>query len=79
MALPAGLLEYLKETAASNGAKMPGPQDDLFQAGVLDSFALVDFITALEEHCGLSVPDADINPANFRTLEEIESYISSKQ
>lgn len=77
MALPAGLLEYLNETAASNGAEMPGPKDDLFQAGVLDSFALVDFITALEEHCGLSVPDADINPANFRTLEEIESYVQN--
>jgi acyl carrier protein len=79
MALPEGLLDYLNETAASNGAEMPGPQDDLFQAGVLDSFALVDFITALEEHCGLSVPDSDINPANFRTLEDIENYISSRQ
>jgi acyl carrier protein len=75
MALPKGLLDYLKETAASNGAEMPDAQDDLFQAGVLDSFALVDFITALEEHCGISVPDSDINPANFRTLEDIENYI----
>jgi acyl carrier protein len=75
MALPEGLLDYLKETAASNGAEMPDAQDDLFQAGVLDSFALVDFITALEEHCGISVPDSDINPANFRTLEDIENYI----
>jgi acyl carrier protein len=68
-------LDYLNETAASNGAEMPDAQDDLFQAGVLDSFALVDFITALEEHCGISVPDSDINPANFRTLEDIENYI----
>jgi acyl carrier protein len=75
MALPEGLLDYLNETAASNGAEMPDAQDDLFQAGVLDSFALVDFITALEEHCGISVPDSDINPANFRTLEDIENYI----
>lgn len=77
MTLPEGLLEYLKETAASNGADMPDAQTDLFQAGVLDSFALVDFITALEEHCGISVPDADINPANFHTLEEIESYVQN--
>jgi acyl carrier protein len=75
--LPSGLLEYLRETAASNGADWPGPQDDLFQSGVLDSFALVDFITALEEHCGLSVPDSDVNPANFRTLEGIESYVQN--
>jgi acyl carrier protein len=77
MSLPTGLLEYLHETAASNGADMPGAQDDLFQTGVLDSFALVDFIAALEEHCGLSVPDADVNPANFRTLEDIENYVAA--
>ena len=77
MALPEGLLEHLKETAASKGADMPDAQTDLFQAGVLDSFALVDFITALEEHCGISIPDADINPAKFRTLAEIENYVQN--
>ena len=78
MALPTGLLEYLNETAQTNGAELPGPQEDLFQAGVLDSFGLVDFITALEDECGFSVPDADVNPASFRTLEIIENYIAAR-
>ena len=78
MALPQGLIDYLNETAHSNGAEIPASQTDLFQTGVLDSFALVDFITELEEHCGISVPDSDINPANFRTIADIETYVASQ-
>lgn len=79
MALPASLMEYLADTARSNGTSLPGPQDDLFNSNVLDSFSLVDFIAALEEHTGISVPDSDINPANFRTLADIESYVAAKR
>ncbi len=78
MALPQGLIDYLNETAHSNGAEIPTAQTDLFQTGVLDSFALVDFITELEEHCDISVPDSDINPANFRTIADIETYVASQ-
>ena len=74
------LLDYLRETADINGVEFSGdPHEDLFQAGVLDSFGLVDFIAALEGEYGISVPDSDVNPANFRTLEEIENYISNKK
>jgi acyl carrier protein len=46
---------------------------------VLDSFALVDFIVVLEEHCGISVPDAEVVPHNFRTIEAIEEYVDSRR
>jgi acyl carrier protein len=45
--------------------------------GVLDSFALVDFVTVLEQECGIKIPDSDVNPANFETIEAVESYVDA--
>ncbi len=77
MALPQGVRDFLNENAQNNGAEQPGASDDLFKMGVLDSFALVDFVTVLEEECGIKVPDSDVNPANFQTIEAIESYVEA--
>jgi acyl carrier protein len=77
MALPQGVMDFLNENAERAGAEQPKSADDLFQAGVLDSFALVDFVTVLEEQCGIRVPDQDVNPANFQTIEAIERYVEA--
>lgn len=77
MALPQTVLDLLYENARSNGAAPPQDGDDLFTTGALDSFALVDFVTLLEEQCGIKVPDADVNPANFQTILAIETYVDA--
>lgn len=79
MALPQGVLDFLNENAQNNGAGQPKEGDDLFKMGALDSFALVDFIGVLESETGISVPDADVKPANFQTLEAIDSYVASRK
>lgn len=79
MALPQGVTDFLNESAETNGAGQPSPGEDLFKAGVLDSFALVDFVGVLEQECGIKVPDADVNPANFQTIEAIERYVQSRR
>jgi acyl carrier protein len=78
MSLPQPTIDFLNNSAGSNGADQPGATDDLFELGVLDSFALVDFVTVLEQHCGIKVPDPDITPANFRTIDTIELYVSAR-
>jgi len=79
MSLPQPAIDFLNDAADSNGALQPGAVDDLFELGALDSFALVDFVTVLEEHCGIKVPDPDINAANFRTIEAIERYVAARR
>jgi acyl carrier protein len=79
MALPQGVTDYLNENASNNGAGQPAPGDDLFKSGVLDSFALVDFIGVLETETGIKVPDSDVKPANFQSLEAIERYVESRK
>jgi acyl carrier protein len=76
MSLPQAAITFLNDNAAVNGAAPPQTGDDLFQIGALDSFALVDFVTVLEEHCGIQVPDRDVKIETFRTIEAVERYVS---
>jgi acyl carrier protein len=77
MSLPQGVMDFLNESAQTNGAEQPHAGDNLFKMGVLDSFALVDFVTVLEQECGIKIPDSDVNPANFETIEAVESYVDA--
>ena len=79
MTLPVAITEFLNENAQRDGQAAPGDNDNLFKAGILDSFALVDFVGLLEEHCGIKVPDSDVNPAHFQTIKDIESYVQRKR
>jgi acyl carrier protein len=79
MALPQGVIDYLNESAQREGLDEPKEGDDLFRMGVLDSFALVDFISVLEEECGIKIPDGDVNPGNFQSREAIERYLETRK
>jgi acyl carrier protein len=79
LALPATVLAFLNERAESVGVALPGTEDDLFEMGVLDSFALVDLISILEQKCGITIPDADVDVARFRDIDAIERYVESRK
>jgi acyl carrier protein len=71
------LIEILSRVAQ----KTVNPSDDesLFDSGTLDSFALPDLITALEEEFGISIPDSDMNPRKFETVARIGEYLDARQ
>lgn len=56
----------------------PIPADDsesLFESGLLDSFALPDLVSAIEEEFSIKVPDRDLNPRKFDSVARIEAYL----
>lgn len=55
------------------------PEDDenLFDSGYLNSFELADLVEALEKDFGVKVPDADVRPGKFMTLNKIEATVAS--
>lgn len=55
-----------------------GPDESLFDSGLLDSFALPDVVSALETEFGVSIPDSDLNPRKFDSIERIEAYLESR-
>jgi acyl carrier protein len=44
----------------------------------LDSIAVVNLITALEEHFGITVADDEIGASTFETLDSLTRFIESK-
>jgi acyl carrier protein len=56
----------------------PGADDSLFVSGLLDSFALTDFVSGLEEEFGVSVPDSDLSARKFDTISKVDAYLASK-
>lgn len=75
MATDEKILEALARVAK---APIPGDREaSLFDAGVIDSFALVDFVADLENEFGVKVPDKDLHPSKFESLAKIAAYLSS--
>ena len=73
------VLDTVRETVASI-AQVPVPADpgaSLFDGGVIDSFGVIDLVARLEEAFGIKVPDEDMVPRKFETLEKIASYVES--
>jgi len=54
------------------------PGDSLFDSGLLDSFALPDLVAAIEKEFSIRIPDSDLNPRKFDSIERIEAYLDSR-
>ena len=70
------IINLLKEV--SEKQDVPGREDSLFESGYLDSFALTDMVGALEREFGIKVPDSDLSPRKFDSIERIEAYVDSR-
>ena len=46
----------------------PAADDSLFTSGLLDSFALTDFVSGLEEEFGVTIPDSDLSARKFDSI-----------
>lgn len=79
MTLPKAVLNFLNNKAQEAQVAQPKADDDLFSIGILDSFDIVDFISILEEECGINVPDVDVVRTNFQSINAIENYVASRK
>jgi acyl carrier protein len=52
------------------------PDDDLRSAG-LSSLDMVNLVLAVESEFGVSIPDADITPARFRSIASIAALVTT--
>jgi acyl carrier protein len=67
------VLQSIKGTAVN-----PSPDESLFESGILDSFALTDFVAGLEDEFGISIPDSDLSARKFETLGKVAAYVTAK-
>jgi acyl carrier protein len=50
----------------------------LFESGLLDSFSLADLVAELEREFSVKIPDSDLKPRKFDTVERIAAYLASR-
>ncbi len=72
------ILIILQSVAQSRTPIAIGPDASLFDAGVLDSFRLLDLVMGLEEAFGIKIPDADLTAQKFESVNLIAKYVQSK-
>jgi acyl carrier protein len=72
----AKIVEIIKKVSHRDVA--PAVDESLFDSGVLDSFLLADMVTEIEKSFSLKIPDADLNPRKWETIERIESYLDGR-
>jgi len=71
----AKLLEIIRQVSKPDAN--PEPDESLFESGLLDSFALPDMVSAIETAFGIKIPDSDLNPRKFDSIERIENYLEN--
>jgi len=57
----------------------PTPEQSLFESGLLDSFTLTDLVAELEKQFSIRIPDSDLTPRRFDSVERIETYLQGRQ
>ena len=57
----------------------PGPDESLFESGLLDSFSLTDLVGELEREFKIRIPDGDLSPRKFDTVARIAQYVASRK
>ncbi len=70
------IIEIIKTVTKKDS--VPAAEESLFDSGLLDSFALPDLVSALEQEFAISIPDSDLNPRKFDSIERIEEYLDSR-
>jgi len=56
----------------------PALDEQLFDSGYLDSFMIADLATELEQEFSLKIPDSDLTPRKFESVERISAYLSTR-
>ena len=55
----------------------PALDEDLFEAGILDSLSFVDMLVALEREFSIQIPLDQVDLNDFRSVSRIGAYIAS--
>ena len=62
----------------SKKTTLPAADESLFDSGFLDSFDLPDMVSALEQEFQIKIPDSDLNPRKFESIDRIQTYVENK-
>jgi acyl carrier protein len=71
--LEADLMQFVRSRSARHAAV--NSRTDLLESGLLDSLLLMDLIFHIEEAYGVRFDSDQVNPSNFRIIEDTVSFV----
>lgn len=69
------IVGYVRETHLANSSVELPMDTSLIEAGIIDSFALIDLIAFLETEFRIQIPDEDITKPNLGSIHKMADYI----
>jgi len=69
----------INELMFGDGPPKIDPDKDLISTGFLDSVAVLRLLLFIEEQFKVRIEDNEVLPDNFRTIEQIKTFIENKQ
>jgi acyl carrier protein len=73
------LTHILKEHLPGEALVSLKPDDDLIGSGILDSLAMINLVTHLEQHYGIVVGAEEMSPDNFESVVALAKFVADKQ
>jgi acyl carrier protein len=77
-AIAEGVRSILAEVGARADLSDVTDTDSLLSSNVVDSVAMVNLVTALEERFGILIDNAELTPEHFDSVEAIVRLVSRK-
>lgn len=67
------------ETNFVRGGVPISPTTSLLDSGLIDSTGILELVSFLEAEFGIVVPDEDVIPAHFETVQAITTFVDAKR
>lgn len=78
MDVEAGVREFLRDQGGARDVAGIGADESLLDSGLLDSASILELVTFLESRFGIEIPDEELIPQNFDTINAIDTLVSTK-
>ncbi len=72
------IIDFIKDEISNEQVNDIKVDENLFEAGLVDSMGMMRIIRFIEKSYNIDVPFEDMTFENFVTVENIGNYISSK-
>jgi acyl carrier protein len=75
MTTRARLIAFIKDSLARGSNVEIAEDTRLIDRGLIDSIGLMELVAFIEGDTGIRIPDDEVYPENFQTIENVEAMI----
>lgn len=74
------LVNFIQQQLVGDASAAPvTPTTELLEGGIVDSMGLMRIVHFIEERTGVRVPDHEVAPDNFETIDAISALVERLQ